>query len=125
MNLQRNDDINLDEGKQCTKITPVVTDASEGSLEESPSIPLIAGTVSKKKQASCCLIGLSLRRRLLFVLFWDIPQQNQMSALTFPFVVVKTSIIALRSMNEENIFPLTNNQVSTAGFYTSSNVITK
>ena len=73
MNLQRNDDINLDEGKQCTKITPVVTDASEGSLEESPSIPLIAGTVSKKKQASCCLIGLSLRRRLLFVLFWDYP----------------------------------------------------
>ena len=53
-------------------------------------------------------------------------KSQKVSALTLPFVV-KTSTIPLTSIAqiEENLFPLTNNRVSTAGFPTSNNVIIK
>ena len=52
--------------------------------------------------------------------------KSQMSALTLAFVV-KTSTIPLKSIAqiEENLFPLTNNWASTAGFPTSNNIIIK
>ena len=53
-------------------------------------------------------------------------KSQKVSALTLPSVV-KTSTIPLTSIAqiEENLFPLTNNRVSTAGFPTSNNVIIK
>ena len=75
---------------------------------------------------STTLLGFLPSKGISFVTRFLSIKSQKMSALTLPFVV-KTSTIPLKSIAqiEENLFPLTNNWVSTAGFPTSNNIIIK